>query len=59
MEEDGGDDSEMIDAMEGWDSEDGESKNPWVGVQADTAVRGGAFRVYCLLNFTIKNQSHT
>jgi len=23
MEEDGGDDSEMIDAMEGWDSEDG------------------------------------
>jgi len=28
MEEEGGDDSEMIDAMEGWDSEDGESKNP-------------------------------
>ena len=24
MEEEGGDDSEMIDAMEGWDSEDGE-----------------------------------
>ena len=24
MEEDGGDDSEMIDAMDGWDSEDGE-----------------------------------
>lgn len=23
MEEEGGDDSEMIDAMEGWDSEDG------------------------------------
>lgn len=25
MEEEGGDDSEMIDAMEGWDSEDGEN----------------------------------
>lgn len=24
MEEEGGDDSEMIDAMEGWDSEDGD-----------------------------------
>jgi hypothetical protein len=31
MEEEGGDDSEMIDAMEGWDSEDGaedEKKKP-------------------------------
>lgn len=28
MEEEGGDDSDVIDAMEGWDSEDGDDKDP-------------------------------
>ena len=27
MEEEGGDDSDVIDAMEGWDSEDGDDKD--------------------------------
>jgi hypothetical protein len=38
MEEEGGDDSEMIDAMEGWDSDqDGENKD---GAEGDAEKHG-------------------
>lgn len=36
MEEEGGDDSEMIDAMDGWDSEDDSTTQP------DSTNNGGA-----------------
>ena len=41
MEEEGGDDSEMIDAMDGWDSEDDNSATGADSTAASTAAAGG------------------